>query len=66
MAGRPWSAQRRRARCPTRSFEDPGWYENPAGTLAGEALAEDLQRDGMDPESPPAAEDDPTAKYKPA
>jgi hypothetical protein len=49
-----------------RSFEDPGWYENPAGTLAVEALAADLQRDGVDPERPPAAEDDPTAKYKPA
>jgi hypothetical protein len=49
-----------------RSFQDPGWYENPAGTLAGEALAADLQRDGVDPERPPAAEDDPTAKYKPA
>jgi len=49
-----------------RSFEDPGWYENPAGTLAGEALVEDLRRDGVDPERPPAAEDDPTAKHKPA
>ncbi|MGN6105628.1 MAG: multicopper oxidase domain-containing protein [Kofleriaceae bacterium] len=26
---------------------DPGWYDHPAGTLAGEASAEDLARDGI-------------------
>jgi hypothetical protein len=49
-----------------RSFEDPGWYENPPGTLAGEAAPDDLRRDGVDPERPPAVEDDATAKRQPA
>ena len=26
---------------------DPGWYEHPAGTVAGKATAEDLARDGI-------------------
>jgi hypothetical protein len=30
------------------SYEDPGWYENPHGTLASVATAADLQRDGID------------------
>jgi FtsP/CotA-like multicopper oxidase with cupredoxin domain len=49
-----------------RSFEDPGWYENPPGTLASEAVAEDLRRDGVDLEQPAPVEDDPTAKHRPA
>jgi len=44
-----------------RSYQDPGWYENPPGTLAAAAAAADLQRDGIDVEHPPAAEDDPAA-----
>ena len=30
------------------SYEDPGWYENPEGTLALPAKAEELKRDGID------------------
>ncbi|GAB5547022.1 MAG: copper oxidase [Sandaracinaceae bacterium] len=30
------------------SYEDPGWYEHPAGTVATVALAADLRRDGID------------------
>jgi FtsP/CotA-like multicopper oxidase with cupredoxin domain len=30
------------------SYEDPGWYEAPAGTLADAANAEDLRRDGIE------------------
>jgi FtsP/CotA-like multicopper oxidase with cupredoxin domain len=33
------------------SYADPGWYDNPAGTLASEASAGDLKRDGIDPGS---------------
>jgi FtsP/CotA-like multicopper oxidase with cupredoxin domain len=35
------------------SYKDPGWYENPAGTLASASVAADLQRDGVDPKTPP-------------
>ncbi len=38
------------------SYADPGWYENPAGTLATTAIAQDLQRDGIDPAVHPGAE----------
>jgi hypothetical protein len=32
------------------SYEDPGWYENPPGTLASVATDEELQRDlGINP-----------------
>ena len=44
-----------------RSYQDPGWYENPPGTLANTAGAADLRRDGIDVQHPPAAEDDPAA-----
>jgi FtsP/CotA-like multicopper oxidase with cupredoxin domain len=33
------------------SYADPGWYENPAGTLAGPASAADLAADGIAVES---------------
>jgi hypothetical protein len=34
------------------SFEDPGWYEHPAGTVAGPASKEEMQRDlGEAPEA---------------
>jgi hypothetical protein len=49
-----------------KSYEDPGWYENPAGTLASTAEANDLRRDGIDPAHAPPVEDDPTAKTPPA
>jgi hypothetical protein len=44
-----------------RGYKDPGWYDNPPGTLATTADAADLRRDGIDVEHPPHAEDDPTA-----
>jgi len=40
-----------------RGYEDPGWYENPSGTLATSAEATDLRRDGIDVDRPPAVED---------
>lgn len=30
-----------------KNYEDPGWYENPPGTVAQKASAEDLRRDGI-------------------
>ena len=41
-----------------KSYADPGWYENPSGTLASAAEAGDLHRDGIDPARVPPAEDD--------
>jgi FtsP/CotA-like multicopper oxidase with cupredoxin domain len=35
------------------SYKDPGWYENPAGTLASSAASADLSRDGIDPKAAP-------------
>jgi manganese oxidase len=29
------------------SYEDPGWYDHPPGTVASLASAEELQRDGI-------------------
>jgi hypothetical protein len=29
------------------SYDDPGWYQHPAGTLASLASADDLRRDGI-------------------
>jgi len=31
-----------------KGYEDPGWYENPPGTLASAAGAADLNRDGIE------------------
>lgn len=31
-----------------RSYEDPGWYENPPGTVAREVTKEELERDGVE------------------
>ena len=39
------------------SYGDPGWYENPPGTLAVTAEPAELRRDGIDVERPPAAVD---------
>ena len=36
-------------------YADPGWYQPPAGTLATNAAASDLSRDGIDPLAPMAA-----------
>src|SRR5438552_7071680 len=30
------------------SYEDPGWYRNPEGTVASVAAADDLRRDGVE------------------
>jgi hypothetical protein len=38
------------------SYRDPGWYDNPPGTLAEVADAGELARDGIDPAAPPKAE----------
>jgi manganese oxidase len=37
-------------------YADPGWYNNPPGTLAVPASADELRRDGIDVNAPPAAE----------
>jgi FtsP/CotA-like multicopper oxidase with cupredoxin domain len=37
------------------SYEDPGWYQNPPGTVASVASAEDLRRDGIDANTSPSA-----------
>jgi hypothetical protein len=29
-------------------YEDPGWYEHPAGSLSTRATTEELRRDGVD------------------
>jgi hypothetical protein len=34
------------------SYEDPGWYENPPGTLAAAASPNELRRDGIDVNAP--------------
>jgi FtsP/CotA-like multicopper oxidase with cupredoxin domain len=40
------------------TYKDPGWYDNPAGTLASLATAERLRRDGIDPAHVPPVEDE--------
>jgi FtsP/CotA-like multicopper oxidase with cupredoxin domain len=37
------------------TYEDPGWYEAPAGTVAGPATGAELARDGIDPKTPAGA-----------
>jgi hypothetical protein len=32
-----------------KGYQDPGWYENPRGTLAMAATEKELRRDGIDP-----------------
>jgi hypothetical protein len=39
------------------SYADPGWYANPAGTLASAAAQAELERDGIDVDHPPRAEE---------
>jgi hypothetical protein len=41
-----------------KTYEDPGWYANPRGTLASAARPEDLHRDGIDVDRPPRAQDE--------
>jgi FtsP/CotA-like multicopper oxidase with cupredoxin domain len=38
------------------NYRDPGWYENPPGTLAEVATPAELGRDGIDVNAPPKAE----------
>jgi hypothetical protein len=40
-----------------KSHADPGWYDQPARTLASEAHQTDLARDGIDVDHPPRAEE---------
>ena len=35
------------------SYEDPGWFENPDGTLSVAATSAELRRDGVDPGGDP-------------
>ncbi len=35
-----------------KSYDDPGWYAHPPGTVASPATDEDLRRDGVDPTVP--------------
>ncbi len=39
-----------------KNYEDPGWYENPKGTLAMAATQEELRRDGIKPDAAPRAD----------
>ncbi|HEY7116501.1 MAG TPA: copper oxidase [Tepidisphaeraceae bacterium] len=34
---------------PAIGYDDPGWYDHPAGTVSAEASDEELRRDGIDP-----------------
>jgi hypothetical protein len=45
------------------SYADPGWYENPAGTLASEATSGELKHDGIDVDSPPAGDANPEVRH---
>lgn len=35
------------------TYDDPGWYQNPKGTVADLAMAEDLRRDGIEASTNP-------------
>jgi manganese oxidase len=35
-----------------KSYDDPGWYEHPAGTVAAPTTAEELRRDGINVQAP--------------
>jgi FtsP/CotA-like multicopper oxidase with cupredoxin domain len=43
-----------------KGYDDPGWYENPPGTLASLASSEDTARDGID--APPPADVSPSVQ----
>jgi hypothetical protein len=36
------------------SYEDPGWYQNPPGTVANVATADDLRRNDIDARAAPS------------
>jgi len=44
-------------------YEDPGWYDYPAGSVADSALRADLDRDGIDADAPSGADADAGAVY---
>ncbi|HLL53535.1 MAG TPA: copper oxidase [Myxococcaceae bacterium] len=46
-----------------RNYEDPGWYENPPGTLATTAVDADLARDGIDVNAPPKGDASNSVRY---
>ncbi len=39
------------------NYVDPGWYENPVGTIASIAVPSDLERDGIEMDASPAPAD---------
>jgi manganese oxidase len=39
------------------SYEDPGWYRHPVGTVASAASAAELARDGIDATGPAGSAD---------
>jgi FtsP/CotA-like multicopper oxidase with cupredoxin domain len=45
------------------SYDDPGWYDDPAGTLASVASEADLRRDGVDVTRPPAGDKGPAVRH---
>ena len=42
------------------SYDDPGWYQHPAGTVATVASAEDLHRDGVEVKAAPQQQQEQT------
>jgi hypothetical protein len=42
------------------SYEDPGWYKHPEGTVASLATADDLRRDEIKVRAVPSAPERPT------
>jgi hypothetical protein len=44
-------------------YADPGWYDNPPGTLAEGAGEADLRRDGIDPSTPPRGDAGPAVRH---
>jgi FtsP/CotA-like multicopper oxidase with cupredoxin domain len=48
------------------SYEDPGWYEHPQGTVAAAASADELRADGIEPEDSAAPAAPGSTQTKPA
>jgi hypothetical protein len=47
------------------SYEDPGWYQHPPGTVASLADADALRRDGIDVQKGPAERPMPMQHHHP-
>jgi hypothetical protein len=45
------------------SYEDPGWYDAPPGTLASAASEAELRNDGIDVAHPPAGDRGPKVQF---